>query len=127
MLIDGITYVTGSDHNYDIAGATIALPADGAELMRFIATRAFRLPSSLTGTRAESTVAPTAQTSYIIKKNGGASSGTIDFAIATNIATFTFASNVDFAAGDVLTVEAPATADTTHDEICWTFKTVAAA
>jgi len=124
MLIDGISYVAGSDHNYDIAGSTINKPIDAAVLMRFIATRAFRLPTGLTGSQCESTVAPAAGVAYSIKKNGSPA-GTIDFAISALTATFTFASDVDFAAGDVLTVEAPATADTTHDELAWTFKTAA--
>lgn len=106
---------------YDIGGATLSQPTDGAVLMRFVAVRAYQFPASLTGSYAVSTVAPTALAQYPIKKNGS-SIGTINFAAASNSGTFTFNTVVSFAAGDVLTVEAPATADATHDGLAWTFK-----
>lgn len=123
MLMDGLTFIGGADNNYDIAGSTLSKPTDAAVLMRFSVNRPFRLPAGLTGSNAESTVAPTAAKSYPIKKNG-ASIGSIDFALGANDATFTFAANVDFVVDDYLTVEAPATADATHDGLAWTFKTV---
>jgi len=52
----------------------------------------------------------------------GSSIGTMNF--TGNTGTFTFSADVDFTAGDVLTIEAPATADATHDELAWALKTV---
>jgi hypothetical protein len=57
-------------------------------------------------------VAPTANWTCIIKKNGSSiGTGTINAASTTG--TFSFASDVTFAAGDILTVEGPAVADGT--------------
>lgn len=116
---DGTTkYVGGA--LYDIAGSTLSIPTASAKLMRLSVTRAFSLPASLTGSYAESVVAATASTTYTIKKNGS-SIGSIDWAASGTIATFTFASTVSFAVGDILTVEAPASPDATHNELAWTF------
>jgi len=124
MLMDGITYLSGADLNYDIAGSTLTIPTDGAVIMRFSVNRAFTLPVSLVGSNAESVTAPTAAASYSIQRNG-VEVGTIDFASGVNDATFTFASAEAFVIDDLLTVVAPATADSTHDGLAWTFNTVA--
>ena len=115
---DGSTKYVGAAL-YDIAASTLSKPTDDAVLMRFSVARSFKLPAGLTGSKAESLVAPTGAVSYSIKKNGS-SVGTIDFASATNDATFTFSSEETFAIGDILTIQAPATADSTHDEIAFT-------
>lgn len=104
---------------YDISGSTFQVPANGDVIQRFIAVRDFRMPTNLTGSQASSTVAPTGTPAYPIKKNG-VQVGTIDY--STVAGTFTFSADVDFTSGDVLTVEAPATADATHDGMVWTFK-----
>lgn len=106
---------------YDVGGSTLQQPADGDVLSRFIAVRDFRMPAGLTGSVASSEVATTSAASYPIKKNG-TSIGTIDYAAGQTAGTFTFAAQVDFTSGDKLTVEAPATADSTHDGLVWTFK-----
>jgi len=114
--VDNSKFVGGAI--YDIAGSTISKPTDAGVLMRFSVNRAFTLPASLTGSFAESTVAPTGTPSYSIKKNN-VSIGSIDF--TGNVAAFTFAAQQSFVSGDILTVEAPGTADATHDGISWTF------
>lgn len=106
---------------YDVSGATLSQPTDGTTLMRFIAVRNFRMPVSLTGSQASSEVATTSSAAYPIKKNG-TSIGTINYAAAATAGTFTFSTETDFTSGDILTVEAPATADATHDGLVWTFK-----
>ena len=106
---------------YDIGGSTLQQPTDGEVLSRFIAVRDFRMPVSLTGSQASSVTATTGVTAYPIKKNG-TQVGTIDYAAAATAGTFTFATQTDFTSGDILTVEAPATADATHDGLVWTFK-----
>ena len=117
LKVDGSKYVGSAI--YDIAGSTLSKPTDGAVLMRFSVNRAFNLPAGLTDSKAESVIAPTGQAVYTIKKNG-ISIGSIDFAASNNNATFTFTSQQSFVVGDLLTIEAPATADATHDEISWT-------
>lgn len=131
MLMDTITLLdsAGATKNvsgdavqggfYDVAGSTLSMPTDGAVLMRLSVTRAFTLPASLTGSYAESEVATTGAASYPIKINGS-SVGSLDWASSGTIATFTFSTQQSLAIGDILTVEAPATADATHDKLCWT-------
>jgi len=129
--ITGKAVIVTGDHNgiasgsasalYDISGATLSQPTDGAVLQRFIAVRDFKLPINLTGSVASSETATTGATSYPIKKNGS-SIGSIDYGAAATAGTFTFAAEVSFTSGDLLTVEAPATADATHDGLVWTFK-----
>ena len=51
-----------------------------------------------------------------MKKNGS-SIGTINWAASATTATYTFASTITFAAGDILQLVAPATADTTLADI----------
>jgi hypothetical protein len=74
--------------------------------------RAFTLPINLTGSFVTATVAATASTTVTLKKNGS-SIGTAVWAISGTTATLTFAAAVSFAAGDVFTIEGPATADVT--------------
>ena len=105
---------------YDIAGSTLSQPTDGAVLMRFSVNRDFDLPENLSGSKGESVVAPASAASYPIKKNGS-QFGTMDFASGINDATFTVTAT-SFVVGDILTIEAPATADSTHDEISWTIQ-----
>lgn len=81
------------------------------KVLSFEAAQAFRLPASGTGSEASSDVASTGSVDFTILKNGG-SVGTITFA-ADDVGTFTVASAVDFAAGDVLDLIAPASADAT--------------
>lgn len=123
MLTDTLSFIPDADASYDIAGSTLSTPSNDAILMRFVANRAFRLPAVLAGSVGASSVAPTAAVTYLVKKNG-TNLGTMDFAIATNTATFTAATATDFTVGDIMTVVAPAAVDATHDEIAWTFKTV---
>jgi hypothetical protein len=52
----------------------------------------------------------------------GASTGTITFAAAGSTATFSFASEVTFAAGDRLTVLAPVIQDASLADVSITFK-----
>jgi hypothetical protein len=104
---------------YDIAGSTIGRPANGATIARFVAVRNFSLPASLTGSYCKASTASTASASLTISKNG-ISAGSMAFAASGTVATFTFASSVSFVAGDILTITAPATADSTLGDIQFT-------
>jgi len=77
---------------------------------KFIFTQAFTLPVSLTGSFAEVLVAPASAATWTIRKNGS-SIGTVNFAMSATTATFTFSSEVSFAAGDDLIIESQTTAD----------------
>ena len=90
--------------------------------MTFIVTKAFTIPASMAGSKAYAQVASTAAATINVIKNGAAASGTIDFAIATNAATFTFGSPVAFVVGDRLQLENQATSDATLADISITIR-----
>lgn len=76
---------------------------------KFIATVAFTLISGLAGSYATSEVASAGNVHFDIKKNGS-DVGDITFNTSTT-GSFTLGSTQSFAAGDVLTITGPATAD----------------
>ena len=90
-------------------------PAPARRLARLHAARRSDGSQGYAGT------APTAQADLDIRKNG-ASIGTITFAAAASTATFSFASEVAFAAGDRLIVLAPGSQDASLADISITFK-----
>lgn len=83
---------------------------------RVAAVRAFTLPASLTGSVASAGTAATASTVFTIHK-GVSSIGTVTFDASATAGTFSFASSVSFASGDVLRITAPATPDATLSDI----------
>jgi hypothetical protein len=113
--------IGGGGPPYDIGVYFQGQPEAGATLLQFVASRAFTLPADLTGSQGYAGTAPTAQADLDIQKNG-ASIGTITFAAAANTATFAFASEITFAAGDRLTVLAPGSQDASLADISITFK-----
>lgn len=129
MLMDTITFLDSAEPTvdesgntaggsiYDIAGSTLSKPTDGAVLMRFSVTRAFIFRVNMAESIAESTTPPTGSPIYLLKKNG-AQFATLTF--TGNVGTFALAAQESFVPGDILTLEAPATADATHDSIAWT-------
>lgn len=104
---------------YDIGAFCAGKPTASEVLLRFVATRAFNLPASLTDSQVKAGTAATATTDFDLQKNGS-SIGTVSFAASGTTATFTFASAVSFAAGDILAIIAPASADATLADISFT-------
>lgn len=96
---------------FDFATFVSGSPTANQFVFSFVAVRAFTTVASFTGSRAAASVAATASTTFGINKNG-VQFGTIVFAAAATTATFTGTSTA-FAAGDVLTIIAPATPDVT--------------
>ena len=101
---------------YDIASFYPGVPGSAALLLRFAAPRSVTLPQNLTGSHASAGTAATAQTDIGIQVNG-VSKGTVRFAAAATTATFIFSTQVTLAAGDVLTLAAPGSADATLADI----------
>lgn len=97
---------------YDIGAQISGAPTASLVMMRYKFPRAVSFPSGLTNSQGASGTAATAQTDFDILKNG-VSVGTMRFAAAATSATFIMASGQSFAAGDILTVIAPATPDAT--------------
>ena len=113
--------IGGGGTPYDIGIYFPGQPDAGAILLQLIASRAFTLPADLTGSQGYAGTAPTALADLDIRKNG-ASISTMTFPAAASTATFVFASEVAFAAGDRLAVLAPGSQDASLTDISITFK-----
>lgn len=109
----GLKWVAPS---YDLPVYIPDKPTTSMICARIAVVRAFDLPVSLTGSVASAGTAATASTVFTLYKNT-TSIGTVTFAAAGTTGTFSFASAVSFAAGDVVRIIAPATADTTLADI----------
>lgn len=96
-----------------------AIPA-GEPIMSYLSVRDWYLLANLPLSRASLRVATTAELVLDIYKNT-TSIGTITFAAATTVGVFSFADTVEFEAGDVLSVMAPAAVDDTAKDLRCTF------
>jgi hypothetical protein len=104
---------------YDFHGFVPGKPTASATLLFVRAGRAFTLPAGLTGSQFKAKTAATASTTITLYKNGAAF-GTLVWAAGGVTPTVTAASATSFAAGDELTVVAPATQDTTLADVALT-------
>lgn len=100
---------------YDIGffypGAFDAVTPEDA-MFGYVAVRDFYLPAGLTASRAALSVAPDSDMDMLISK-AGTGIGTVNFAAGETTATFVLGSDVQFSAGDVLTVALPSATDPT--------------
>jgi len=119
--VNGLSQIgsAGTAGIYDFPMYYNGVPGDAEVIMKVVCVRAFTLPSGLTLSQGYATTVSTGAVSFNIEKNGS-NIGSIDFAAATAVATFTFTGDVSFAAGDRLEVIAPATADATLAAISMT-------
>lgn len=101
---------------FDLTAFYPGVPTSSAIITRVPVARVITFPASLTGSVATARVAATAQTDFDVQKNGS-SVGTIRFAAAGTSATFIAASQIVTAAGDLVSIIAPATADATLADI----------
>jgi len=101
---------------YDVGGSYNGAPASNAVLLRYPMPRAVRFEAGLSGSQGVAGTAATAAASFSLQKNG-TEFATMDFAADATTATFTCASDTDFAAGDILTVLVPAAPDDTLADI----------
>lgn len=106
---------------FDLGVSIIGAPDASEVVMRFVAVRDLTFPASLTGSQGQAGAAATAQTDFDLQKNG-VSVGTVRFAAAATTATFIAASAVTLEAGDVLSLIAPGSPDSTLEDISITFK-----
>ncbi|QLH37721.1 MAG: hypothetical protein HWD60_00145 [Defluviicoccus sp.] len=109
---------TWSAPPYDILCGIVGTPANGEVVLLFVAPRPFRIPANATGSQLKAGTAATGAAVFSIEKNGvSVLSATV--AASGNTASFS-GSPADFAAGDVLRIVAPATADATLGDIAIT-------
>lgn len=132
MLMDSIRYLSGADHNYDIAGGTLQQPDDGSHVLRFKATRAFQLPQNMDGSLFCAEIGPNgANMVWDIQKND-VSIGTLTFNDNSgefksgydNLTGALASAAVQFAISDRL--EVVVTTVSSADEMYLSFKTLAA-
>lgn len=108
---------TAQNPPYDIGFFYSGKPTNGQEVFRMEAVRDFTHPDPGTGSTGEARVASTGNVAFSAKRNG-VQYATVTFNIsATGTWAFDAASDEDFVAGDTLTFTAPATADTTLEDI----------
>ena len=88
-----------------------------------VTTTGYELPAALAGSIATAGTAATASTVFDIQVNG-VTKGTITFAISGTTGTFVFSSNVPLALGDVVSILAPASPDSTLANITITLNAV---
>lgn len=96
---------------YDIAFWAGGLMENAEILFRMAVSRTFWIPVGAPNSVADSRVAANAQTILLMKKNG-VQFGTITYAATGTDGVFSVAGETIFNVGDILTIEAPATADT---------------
>lgn len=116
----------GNDSAYVGVGLPVAVgvfvPGVGAnaQVCAYLAlTVGVKFPAGAAGSYANAKTAATASTVYTFSKNGSAFA-TATFAISGVIATWTQASDATFAAGDILELDGPATADASLANIGFT-------
>lgn len=103
---------------YDIPIQCIGVPLSSEVLYLFAAPRAFTLPAGAPNSIAVAETAATGSPVFTINKNG-TQIGSFAFSAGTT-AAFTLSATTHFAAGDILTVVAPATQDATLANIAIT-------
>ncbi|WP_213308160.1 hypothetical protein [Paraburkholderia sacchari] len=105
-----------SGQPYDMAMFAPGVLVNSQKLTRVNMARAVTFPINLTGSYATAGAAATASTVLTITRNG-TSIGTITFGAGATSGTFSFTSSVTTAAGDVIQVTGPATADATLGDV----------
>jgi hypothetical protein len=96
-------------------------PTANETVLQYVAPEEMTLPVGLTGSVAVAGTLPTAIASFTLYKNGS-SIGIIQFQISPQEVVFSFPGNVIFNPGDILTVLAPASVDTTLANISFTIQ-----
>jgi hypothetical protein len=109
------------DGIYDIGGGSNGLQAVNGYAVNFKATRAMTLPANFSGSVAEAVTAATAITAFTVLKNG-VSIGTMTFAAAGTVPTFSVVGTTSLAIGDTLRIQGGVTPDTTLSDIAITLK-----
>lgn len=112
---------------FDMAFFVAGTPDVPSRLLgAFPVTREVFVESTATSHVAVAEVGPAAETVYIVKKNA-TNVGTVTFAAAATTGTVAFSADVSLVAGDVFKLVAPATPDTTIENMAVTFTSCAAA
>ena len=125
--IEQVSGVISDNFPFDLSFFTSGKPAAAAIMLMYTFDRTVTFVSGLTGSTGSSNVTATSTWVGDIQKSvGGPASfsnvGTIDFAAAAQIATFTMASETVYNSGDVMRVLAESPQDGTLADISVTLK-----
>jgi hypothetical protein len=112
----------GSQIPFTIQASASGTLSANQSVLRYIAAGSFFIPVGLTGTTASEGTAATATVTFTLAKNG-TSFGTIAISPAGAVA-LAAASQTNFVSGDVLTLTAPATPDTTLANVAFSIQGV---
>lgn len=102
-----------------VSGSWAGKPGAGQVIERYIFATPVNFPAGLGGSYGSAGTAATTTAAFTIEKNGTAV-GTMNFAAGATTATFAMAAATGFSSGDVLTIAASATPDTTLANLAWT-------
>lgn len=100
----------------DIAVTAPGIGTNNQVLIRFKLNRAVTFPANAPLSHANASANATGNTTYTFKKNGS-SFATVLYSTGGATGAFTQASNSTFAAGDLLELDGPATADATLADV----------
>jgi hypothetical protein len=112
----GATALVFSTKPFDVAVLAPGLGTNNQVLLRVKLARAVTFPASATLSQAAASAAATGSTTFTLKKNGS-SFATVNYAASASVGTWTQASDAVFAAGDLLEIDGPATADATLADV----------
>jgi hypothetical protein len=112
----GATALVFTTDGYDVDTFVPGLGSNNQILRRTKLTRAVTFPASATLSQATASAAATGSTTFTLKKNG-TSFATVNYAASASSGTWTQASDAVFAAGDLLEIDGPATADATLKDV----------
>jgi hypothetical protein len=97
---------------FDVSAFAPGVGTASQILLRVKLARAVTFPASATLSQASASANATGSTTFTLKQNG-TSFATVNFAASASVGTWTQASDAVFAAGDLLEIDGPATADAT--------------
>ena len=111
------TAIVGTEA-FDIHAYYPSTPGAGVIILRVPVARPLIFPADFAGSYGIASTAANATTDFLIK-NGTTTVGTMSYAAAADTATFTSTGGVAiaFAAGDILSITAPGTPDTTLADV----------
>ena len=112
------TLYASSAQPFDLHAFYPGVPSASAKIVRTPVARVVTFPANFSGAYGKASANATASAAFDVQKNG-ASVGTITFAAGASTATFVTAggTTVVTAAGDVMMIVAPVTADTTLADV----------
>ncbi len=101
---------------YDVASYTSGNLTAGQTILRFVASRPFKIYANFANSSLSATAAPTTVALFVMKVNS-TTIGTATIAAGGTAATFPLSAEYSCARGDVITITGPAVADATLNSV----------